>query len=639
MAKSAPGRDFGDKPDLKYFKDRKISGVSRPSPEARAKIDIEVTPAMVEELHRQVDGIIGKIGILQDEIRRTAKERIPVIADAQEVRHALRILYPEWDENWIHIDQYIESLHYLYSRSKINSVDLTAAMMGNLEVDGRKLDRAQWMSSDGISDADLAIMFGQYLLCMVANRILQPYSAPNMQQIAATKIIYPGTEAVPASAQILIGLAALLLQVAENVDAVRGLIDDTVGSLEQFAGLNTDDIMAQAQAQGKDPLIDRYLQGQRPYHHDLIIRYVQDFLRENQEPGYEGWDVYSPLEDTKIDMVSARTEIARYGKTEEEGVNVSFNMSTDMYRLQSFRAHATNSWLDRLATLLSSKLASNLLCCLVMYLGALPTERLQMLRFGLAIAAGGLNIDVGVSFKNFGARVNSFLSEQVLEPILHLVDQHFHRFSAEVLAALDPDQWSDPELYDVVTTCYPINALFEYALNGVERLRAMLKNLIRRAWRRIRVKQLNGGWALRISADSMMAKVLLKLVDSLIQAVERGNLCAREGGRSPSPDEVENFVDRLSGGFGVPIEVPTEGDPFVVFTPTPFKTAQGLDVMIGSPGEEEREFRATDCFRENARPDVVLKALGMSLQMDRELRDGSPHKTRADQTLAERGGI
>jgi hypothetical protein len=622
------GSRLGREPDIQYFRERNLEA-SAGSPEEIQRVDQSVLPQMVVELNRKVNGVIGKIGKLQEEIKRTAKDFIPVEARAYEVRNAIATLFPGESQDIITLAQYIEALEWSYRRTGMDLDKLITTITGNTEVDARIIEEMSWESADYVPPEELAIIAGQFLLVKMANRIMKPYNSKDAADVAAPKI-YPGTERAPSTAQILIGLAALLLQIAENRDAVIGAIKKTV---DDFAILGSDpnEIVAQAEAQGKDPEIEEWKQGQRPYLWDVLFRYVQDFLDNTVDTGYEGWQIYEAAEGFKDSMVSMEQEFDHYGRTVEEVTDAVAELSMDLYRMMLFSTADTNEQTDLAATILSSRRLYHTLCCLVIFGGAIPTKHVKLLRFALSLRAEGLSVNLGAALSTARNRVNGFLAERVLEPVLHRIDRFFHSHAKDLLELVDRNNWEDKELYDIMMACTPVDQAIEYGIQGLEKLKSMLVEQLMKVWRRVELKSVKGNWSWRLMSDSKRCREILAVFDAIHKAIERGNLCAREGGNTPSVEEIEEFVNRFSVNLPTPIAVETEGDPYEVFTIQPFASSTGLmipevdeDMGSGSMDNQEtgaKRFRVEDCLRRSANPQEILKSLGLSIQLDRDLRD------------------
>jgi hypothetical protein len=252
-----------------------------------------------------------------------------------------------------------------------------------------------------------------------------------------------------------------------------------------------------------------------------------------------------------------------------------------------------------------------------------------MFRFSLAISASGVNLDIRGSLANLSARTNQLVAERVLEPVLHTVDKFFSKYVNQLTDVLDPTSWSyrgekviDEDVAEVILECPLIEELIEYGLRGLERLKQLLKQLILKAWRRAEAKDLNGEWAIKLLANSKSAKILL---DQVISAIDRGNLCAREGG-APEIDEIEDMVNRLVEGLPPGIRVPLDGDPYETFRPVAFESAYGIPVPpVQVPPEDRspRPFRIGDCMRSSGSALEYLKAFGYQAQLSRDLRHAS----------------
>jgi hypothetical protein len=218
---------------------------------------------------------------------------------------------------------------------------------------------------------------------------------------------------------------------------------------------------------------------------------------------------------------------------------------------------------------------------------------------------------------------------------MHTIDQSWARMIREILDVVDVRKWSSwPEwngdqarMYaDLVAHCPLLDHTLEYSLYSLEFLKNKIKEMLRRAWRRAEVQAIRGNFTWRLMADSKSAKILLKLLDAAIQAIERGNLCAREGGRGPSAPELDDFVNRVASDLPGGVAVPTGGDPYTTFTLTPFRSAHGLEVPISSTTPEERAsgtkpFSVVDCMREHADLQKIAGGMGLSDEEKRTLRE------------------
>lgn len=621
------GRRLGYQPDINYQIQRELEA-QRGSEQAINKADETVLPQMVEELNRKINGVLGKIDQLQKELKRTVQNTVPVAKHAYEVRTALRNLFPGSSEDFITFNQFIEGMQYAYKRSNIPTDVVINTVTGNDEVDSRILDQLSWGASDDMAPEDLAVIAGQFLLVKLAARISQPYTSQSAADVAAPKL-YPGTERGPATAQILIGLAALLLQIADNRDAVVSAIKQNIDDFS-LVGQDAESVVKQAEAQDKDPSIENWKIGKRPYWWDVIVRYVYDYIANSELPGYEEWLSYEILEDRKSSLRQSESEFDKYGRTVDESVQSAWQMSLDMYRMMLYQATDSNDQVNKLATILSSPMVGHLLCCLVMFVGSLPTQQLKLLRYSVALQANGLSFDLGAGLQTARSKADTFLAERVLEPILHEVDRFFNKYTEEALKLVDQDSWADDELFDIIRACTPVDQLIEYGLRGLERLKLKLRELLMRAWERIELKSVQGGCSIRIMADSKRCKQLLSVVDAIINGIERGNLCAQEGGNMPTVEETEDFVNRVIGDLAPGMSLPAGGDPYETFSFEPFKSAAGLQVpdpgAEPSGGQDDTEagrkrFRVEDCLRRSPDPRQVLKALGLTAQLDKDLRD------------------
>jgi hypothetical protein len=628
------GETISRRPNFQYRKDRVISAPE--SKEAEEVMEETILPAMVAELARRNKGLAGKIKTMQDVVTKTAREAIPVHPDAVEVRQALRILYPDRDLNFVYYDQYLNSLKYEFARASADPINLSGLLTGNTEIDSRLINREVWKASDDMDPVELAIVLGQFLLAQLANRIMQPYSSQNTQQQVSTKIIPPSSEQASAQSQMLIGLAALLLQMLENVQSVKDVISETIGKYEAFAGMSVDEIVKRAEEEVPDDAVQRHQKGQRPYWEDVIKRYCDDFVRETLETGYEGWALYPALEDAWIDTVELDREFEFYGGNIKAATSTRTPMSNDMYDYYLDRLRLANEWVDKASRVLNHRYTQKAICCLIMILGRIPTKHLYLFRAGLELSAQGISFDMSASLNSMAMNGNSFIEQKVIEPIMNRIDRFIKQYSDESLEAMDPGNWakdptgqlSDSQVAELVLKCTPFNELMDLVVDSWARLGEMLKRLLRRAWRRIKAKSVKGGLSLELMAESKSAKVLLRMLNEVINAIERGNLCAQDDNRVPTPEELGDLLEGFRQSAPQTFPFVTGGDPYETFNPVTFTTPLGFEIDDRDLPVEDAlagtgDFQMADCIRRYQNLDEVLTAFRIQESIGRDLRDAS----------------
>lgn len=590
--------DIEGVPEFSFRKERHIVP-EEVNAEAKARAETEISTSMVETVFDQVDSLLGKADILDAEIARTANPFIPVHADADEVRLALRSLYPGLSEDRISLDQYLASLDFLGQQADIDPAKLGDMMTGHDIVDSRLLSRemTEAVNSD-MAPEELILIGGQFLVLAVCNRMLQTFQAPNTQQAVAAKTP-PGTEAVSTLMQFIIGLAAILLQTAVNEREVKQVLSESFGDALDSMNTDVDAVVTEAKGQGSDGLMGLYGRSRTEEHQAAIRQYSTDYVAATDEPGYEPWVGAAEVRDIRADLIASRAEGESYLGTVGALGMAPYTMSSEIYKLMVCRNMGVNKRFDKLAAVLSSKYTQDLVCCFVRFFGSLPTEMLKPMRLMLKVAANGISLDLGAAMNSTADSLNAHLERKVLEPVMHAVDNFFRKSADDILKFLDPGQHQDPEAFETLLICTPIDEAFTYMLSAMGRIRSFIAAHIRRYWSRLELKATGCSVKLEVLADSKKARVLLRLLDTVIAALDKGSLCAQGDERTPSPEDVQGFIEQITKGLPPAIQIQTDGtDPYKTFSAEAIrglKTAEGLDVLRPMTADDEHGLR--DCAR------------------------------------------
>jgi len=614
---------LADVPEFGYTRERHITTEDK-NAEAAVKADTSVSASMVKEVFNQVDGLLEKSDTLLDEIKRTANPYIPVDKNALEVQLALRSLYPGSPTDRISYDQYIASVQFAERQGNVDPVILHNSMTGNGIIDSRILSQQTTLAAnDDMTPEELLVIGGQFLMLAVCNRMLQTFQAPNTQMAVAGK--QPaGTEIAATSAQFLIGMAAILLQALVTEDEVKQVLKKTFGEAMEAMNTNADAVVAEAKAKEQDPLLKDYQRSQTDQHHTAIREYSQDYVANTTEPGYETWVAAEDVRSIRADAQASKNESENYLSP-----SASYQMSTDVYKLMACRNKEANNRLNKLAAVLSSKYTRDLVCCFVKFVGGFPTETLKFLRLILQVLSNGVSQDLGAAANSLRDSMNSFLERSVLEPILHLIDNFFREAAEMASSLLDPNRYDDPEAFEEVLACSPIDELFTYVFSGLEKVRALLVKYIRKYWSKIQMKNRFGSVKVQILADNKRAKMLLRILDEVIAAADRGNLCAEKDAITPSTDDVDDVVEKILNNLPAPIQLtPAEGaldsDPFRTFSSADlreFTSAEGL-LVLGQPDKEAGVKRGlSDCARDMINESALKPLLERGAQMAKGLRN------------------
>lgn len=584
-------------PEFQFRKERHITP-EETNAEARVREDAAISDEMVKEIFDQAQSLLDKASILDAEIERTANPFIPVHEDALEVKLALRSLYPGVQDSIITFQQFMASLEYLEKQAQLDPVKINELMTGNQIVDARILKHETTKAATDATPEELLVMGGQFLLLAVCNRMLQTFQAPNTQ-LAVVGKQPAGAELGPTLLQFMVGIAAVLLQTAINEKEVTQVLNESFGDAMSAMRTTPEAVIEEARNRDPDNIMLRYSQSRGEEHQAAIRQYSSDYVVNSTEPGYEPWIAAEEVKDIKNDLQASANEVTNYGHTVADIALAPYTMSAEIYKLMLCRNMSSNARLDGIAAVLSSKYSADLVCCFVRFAGAIPVDTLKQMRLMLQIAANGISADLSGACNAATDRLNAYLERQLLEPIMHVVDNFFREASESLTNLFDPSQHADPEAFKSLLVCTPIDEALTYILSALRRLRDFLATQIRRYWSRLELKNVHSSVKIEVLADSKRAKVLLRLMDSVIEALDKGNLCAQEDERTPSPEDVREYVDRLVHGLPPAVQVEVDGaNPYKTFSSIEMqelRSAEGMQILRPITKDDEHGLR--DCAR------------------------------------------
>lgn len=575
-------------PQFDYFRERKIELEDKPVAPLKGNAP-SVTSGMVTAMYDNMRKVVGKADRLLDELKRTAPLRIPVHDRADEVRLALRSLYPGQPEDFITYNQYLECLEAEDRFFNFDPTTMIDLMTGDSIVDSRILSQSMQEAYSGKPMEELLLMGGHFAAMLLCNRMLQVFQAPNTQSAVAGKMP-PGTETAATLMQVLIGLSAILLQTAISEKEAAKSLENTFGEFLTQTGMSADSIIAQAKETPPDSALQNYTLSRESEHRAAIKDYSNSYVMNN--PGYDSWVATEDVRGIKSDLVTSIKEERNYAS----GV---YNMGKEIYRVSVCGLDRSNDSINKIAAVLSHRYTRDMLCCFARFVTAIPTDVLKIWRAGLAMAARGISLDLNATVNNFTNSLNAKLERMFLEPVMHMLDNFFREMRTKALSMLDPNSHGDPEAFNNLLLCTPIDEMFTYILSAIEKLQAFVVKYIRRYWELGKIKHVKGSLKVQVLADNKKAAALLKILDAVIQSLDAANICAQEDSRTPSSEDMDEILRRTQLDLPSPINIDTGDDPYASFNLSDledFKSSQGLPILKAITGDTA-EHGLQDCAR------------------------------------------
>jgi len=372
-----------------------------------------------------------------------------------------------------------------------------------------------------------------------------------------------------------------------------------------------------------------------------IKEYADQVKAEDSD--YADWDLSQEAVATAKEMGSTVSELKEWRDT----TKAMAGLPKDMYDVTRCNIDGSNLNLDMTASLLSSHYAADMVCCLVRWLGSdgFSTEALKTMRSILKFAANGMTIDL----KKINAALQSLfrkkLEKLILEPIIHSIRKLFKKWTKELSEWIDPKSHVDEDAseekqkhqlnnWKQLFSCTPIDEMIRHLIVALRHMEKFLIKLIKIWWDS--TKEKNRGWRLKLETlgDKKSIDSQIRVLDAVIEAIEKGKLCAKKDTKYPDEDTLRELTRGILNQTPpmLPLSPPEgkEEDPYWRFNPVAFNTPSGLRIASWEKSaDQERDvdkIAAKDCIKglteENVIPYPVDPSHTEVTRNVRELREG-----------------
>ena len=590
-----------ERPDLGFKRDREVTLREdlAPAPEITAE---EMSEEDLKELLDMGAGVKSKAErIYEEAAARATRLFIPVPPMLADVRQAVGRIDPATpDGSRISFELYITSIRETSSTmSRDEVLEFVGKLTGNSTVDNHIVAGATGRGEDeGLTlgwVAHLAILF-------LASRLMAGFTSTT----AASSTKTPDPVGVGANWAIMLALMYLLHKSEGAFDKLVDGLDDDMKDSMNAAGLDMEGIQEQAEQMAAE-IGD--MEG-RNIHHDLWEKpdweltreYSEDFIANTSDFGYENWMLAADSSDIVRDLDNSLNEGAKWLANSPLGLL----MPADTFKMLDCKVKGNNTTLDMAATFLKSGYSADMVCCLLLYLGSdsFDTKALKTMRNMLVLLQRGINLDLKSLIKKLNSKFKQRLKKGLLEPIFHEIRSYFKKVGKRMLKWMDPAQHRNERKWKMLFACTPIDEMVEYLYKALESLEKLIIDLIKTLWDDIQLSHVNYRARLGKIGDKVNLTTLIKILNMVIKAVEKGNLCAKEGTGLPSEQDTRRLAREVLA-FLPPsptFETPEgkEDDPFWKFNPVSFDTPLGMRISAPSEGEKVMnidEVSQKDCLK------------------------------------------
>jgi len=356
-----------------------------------------------------------------------------------------------------------------------------------------------------------------------------------------------------------------------------------------------------------------------------IDNFVREFITNTDDEDFLPWLWVDDVSlSTRNSMDSLKFLAGYYDRAENHVASYSnavkgvlLKIPQDLYDIFSRNREDTNSFLNTVNDALSEQYSQDLICCLVRWLGGLDLKTLKALGALLSLYGNGINIDLGALYGQFAGVINNAIRQALLLPLIRLVDEIFQEITQPIRNWLADEEGK----WTLLFLCTPIDELVSILLQVIEELEQKLKELVIDYYKILRLEKRYLNLKIDFWWGKKRASRLARIVDFVIKAIDRGELCAEESSSTPSFSELQNFMgnSRVSPENGYHVDddekYPTKYNSFRQMQPLKegdtikeTKTLSGMRIPKHQTLKEKdkEKFSFENCLQKIRKEDIVI---------------------------------
>lgn len=584
------------KPSGDFTRERVIDGQRSVRPDRRRD---EESPEVQDlpEIAKRAKDVRRKAQVLREAIANAAENQtIPVAEKDRSVRAAVQRLLGGTDGSAIPFSLWARLVNDPHEKSeRVPLLDLAPDLTGDVLTDSYTL-------TEYVEDNDpLWPYISQMLVILAANRLMGAFSAPDRARMTAPKLP-PGAELPELVHQLAIAYGTY--QAVQGIENFAGLQQSQLQFLDNET---VDKVKDQVQSALLEGGLDSSLPSSNfEADRNTIMNYGMSWLSTTEKEGYEGWMRYPYIRKLETNMGHLSEADSLW--TEAVGAaRLAVDVPKDLLRGFVCDLEKANQALDRAATSLRSRYATEALCCLTKVLTELGVKigdnDFKFLKTIKVFLRMFLVVSIGLSIKNiFKAELHtweSFMRKKYNRALTIVLRRFYANFAEPMLQFLNREEW------ELLRACLPFDELIEFILKAMEDIDKTIKTLMQGLYLDQEDTYTTGYQLDEQLPMAQRARSMINLIESLESAIRSGILDCRnnQGGTKQTirPEELVNVTSRVEADRPPLIELPPPtGNPYMDFNPVTWETS-GMVVPAPSrfaPDAEPSIAKiVTDCMR------------------------------------------
>jgi len=593
--------------ETKYRKDRRLLQTDRKQdvPKAAAVFD------RAKDVKVSAQKVLAKVQtLLEASSKLAARRTVPVSEDARDVRAAVRRKREGSAGEFIELRLYLEALDYLQREKEAVDEDVLALLPGDAATAASVLATTRTMKTESINKSDAVYMASQAFTLLMLKLLNK--GTDNIDTQAQTSSKQPGgSEVASVALAIAISIITRLL--------VTNLLDDEI--TEDFVDQPGFENVSQADIDASKGAALALLENMRAYKlaklyknpgdYRLIIDYVQNYLAETRDPGWEEWQLIPDIKATGGD-IEAIVEVMGVKVPEfDEPVESSgaFDTSSligpdtpignilgssnfmggqksdlsshampgqpNIKALEVYEAQIANAngLINKAAAVLSWKETQDTICCLIRIAGGMDLHTIRSIRTVLDAAIDGLSVDlnyVATGYMNQSWTLGKRASTRLLWELLEGYDKFVDKLWSYV---------ADDETAQLVAACTPVDEILTFISDWARGYLDKVVQFVLKYADALTV--MDKTFLAHLGSVGGLKKIrrYIAILDMVMAAADKAELCSAEDTSSPTVEEITRVSNTVLGALPDTLVLTTTDtdDPYSTFAmETPYVLENGV---------------------------------------------------------------
>jgi len=543
-------------PEIELARKRILSEIAR----QQKKEEERTEQSEVDRIFNRYAFVANKANVLIRAIEEQAhKFFIPVHEDASRVRAAVtRRSSDSPDGKRISFDLFRDAVDIMIQRKKeMTALAIEEGKDGPTEVFRKKvqiLNHQIVNADDSLTETDWRLLISQFFILLIAQQLMQPWSAERWSEIVAASEHAEGSEIVIAAHFIEGILMQMLIQAVAEELLEQWLDDATLVELPR--GMKGKDLIQAAKAQSleltKPQRLAMAYVGQDDY--EVILNYSFEYIAKTNEPGYEMWLGYVQGTTIRLEAQSMWARAPLYSVSHslhiksapyvEESSNVGIGtrlvskfardpsadldvsiartlvpMSRDHQAVLDKHHSTLSDGLDKIAQSLSAEWVQEAACCLARFLSKLDKDKLLKLRAIIKVLTSHYTNALSLKVNGILGDLSGFsLSSVIAEELIYQVERFFDRVLAHVLGLFSDDI--------IILFCCPlIREMVESVMQVFTEVESAIVDALRQFEASIHIAGVSFPKIWFGVADRRYAQKLILVIDEVLKILETIERC------------------------------------------------------------------------------------------------------------------